>query len=95
MSNNPYANTNQPMHNYPPINYGNLKKREVKDLSKMEGSNPPLRTRWQTPIKKQDINLFYSQYKDFIDAAKNYRLRVLGYRDEVQKETPKRYLLLV
>lgn len=74
--------------------YGTLNKRDSKAYNKFqEGSvySPQASaTRWQIPIPKQEINQFYSQYKDFIDAAKGYREDVLGFRDEKKQEAPKR-----
>jgi len=80
---------------YSQYNYGNLKKREAKAINKMETSPSSLRTRWKSPIKKQEINLFYSQYKPFIDGAKDYRKRVLGLDEEPHVEPPKRYESLI
>lgn len=51
--------------------YDQMNKREAKAMNRL--------SRWELPISQQDINLFYSQYKDFIDAAKEYQARVLGY----------------
>jgi hypothetical protein len=74
--------------------YGTLNKRDTKAFNKLqEGAfhSPQVSViRWQNPIPKQEINQFYSQYKDFIDAAKRYREEVLGYRDEKKQEAPKR-----
>ncbi len=87
MKGSPYSNMN--IYYNTQSNYGTIKKRDAKEMSKMGISNSSINTRWQTPIKKQEINLFYSQYKTFIESAKNYRVRVLGYRDEGLVDAPK------
>lgn len=73
--------------------YGSVKRRDAKALDKSL-SDSSIRTRWQTPILKKDIDLFYSKYKVFIDEAKVYRQRVLGYTDEAPREVPKTVLQL-
>lgn len=86
MNDAPYNNMN--VYYNVQSNYGMHKKRDAKELSKMGISTSSINTRWQTPINQQEINLFYSQYKDFIEEAKDYRARVLGYTDEPVVNTP-------
>lgn len=71
-------------------------KREVKANSRSEtyASDAtyaaPKPSRWQTPITRNEINVFYSQYQDFIDAGKRYQQNVLSYRPPEEPERPKR-----
>ena len=51
--------------------YDQMNKREAKAMNRS--------SKWKLPINQQEINQFYSHYKNFIDAAKEYQARVLGY----------------
>lgn len=96
-SNSYYNYSNQPSY-YASDSYyyDSMNKREMKAANKSEGnaldsnSSPPSRTRWANPISRQEINLFYSQYKDFIDSAKRYQENVLGYKPEVEIQQHRR-----
>lgn len=97
MESNPYYNySNQPSYYATnAFSFGHSNKREAKTANRLQG-NPPgaiamrSNSRWQNPISKQDINMFYSQYKDFIDAAKLYRENVLGIKPEPEQPPAKR-----
>jgi hypothetical protein len=58
--------------------YGSLNKRDAKAVQKSQSfslgnDSYESSTRWKTPISRPEINLFYSQYKDFIEAAEDYQ----------------------
>lgn len=71
-----------------------MNKRDAKAVNKAAGSSgtdypyPMRSSRWNPPITRQELNIFYSQYKGFIDAADKYHQNILGY-SKPQPEPPK------